>query len=575
MSITLASKRYTIGSYGGTLDSRHPDGDGIGTIFPEEPRYTVDTTYSLPTGNEWTATVTANNNAAGTGTGNRTDCGFQYALTNCALNDIITLTAGSTYTGPFTLPNKVSGSGWIYIRSSAHASLPAAGTRVAIADATNMPKIKIGAGVGEAIACDSGAHHYRFVGMEICPNASAFVYTLFTMGGGQTTLAGIPTDITIDRCYIHGDATAGSRRGIALDAVRGAVVDCYISDFKEAGADTQAVWLYNTPGPIKIHNNYLEGAGENFLTGGSDSSYGDVVPADITITGNYFFKPLSWMYPFNSATYWVVKNLFELKNGERILIEGNLFENHWAGQGQSGCAFLITCRNQSGTDHQNTTRDITIRHNRFKNICAWFSISGADDGDGNAWGSRSSQRIWIHDNEATISGLHNDGDQGGEGFIGAFLIGGGENTIVGNTDGIPAANLRIENNTIFATYRAQGAHLYFSGSTKWDSFYFRNNLCDYFTYGFSSATGGGSNTNALNNHFMTWEFEGNVAFPVASAGAGYPVGNYLAATDAAVGFTNYAAGNYLLTGASTYHNAGTDGTDIGCDIAALEAELND
>ena len=47
-----------------------------------------------------------------------------------------------------------------------------------------------------------------------------------------------------------------------------AVIDSYVSDFKEIGADNQALWAYNSPGPLKITNNYLEAAGENVLFGG-------------------------------------------------------------------------------------------------------------------------------------------------------------------------------------------------------------------------------------------------------------------------------------------------------------------
>jgi len=99
----------------GILRSDDPFGV-YGGYTPVLPQATADTTYSLPTGNTWTATNTADNNAAGTGTGNRTGCGLQYAFNNCARGDIIETTGGATYTGQFTLKYKASGSGWIYIR---------------------------------------------------------------------------------------------------------------------------------------------------------------------------------------------------------------------------------------------------------------------------------------------------------------------------------------------------------------------------------------------------------------------------------------------------------------------------
>ncbi|HXG90746.1 MAG TPA: hypothetical protein VNN73_00055, partial [Blastocatellia bacterium] len=48
------------------------------------------------------------------------------------------------------------------------------------------------------------------------------------------------------------------------------------------------------------------------------------------------------------GTRWSVKNLFELKNARRVLIDANLFENNWV-DGQSGFAILFTVRNQDGT----------------------------------------------------------------------------------------------------------------------------------------------------------------------------------------------------------------------------------
>jgi hypothetical protein len=51
----------------------------------------------------------------------------------------------------------------------------------------------------------------------------------------------------------------------------------------------------------------------------------------------------------------------------------------------------------------------------------------------------------------------------------------------------------------------------------------------------------------------------------------YPAGNYYPATMSGVGFVNLAGGNYRLASTSIYRGAATDGTDIGCDITALNA----
>ena len=54
-----------------------------------------------------------------------------------------------------------------------------------------------------------------------------------------------------------------------MNSARTAVVDSYLSDFHEVGADNQAVASWNGPGPFKIVNNYLEASSENILFGGA------------------------------------------------------------------------------------------------------------------------------------------------------------------------------------------------------------------------------------------------------------------------------------------------------------------
>jgi hypothetical protein len=43
---------------------------------------------------------------------------------------------------------------------------------------------------------------------------------------------------------------------------------------------------------------------------------------------------------------FIVKNLFELKNAQRVLFEGNVLENVWGAFSQSGFAVLLTPANQ-------------------------------------------------------------------------------------------------------------------------------------------------------------------------------------------------------------------------------------
>ena len=99
---------------------------GIAGAEPELPRVFINTNYTPPTGR--TIAVPAGGD-------------FQAAINQAQPGDIITLQAGATYTGNFTLPAK-SGTNWIVIRTSApDSSLPPPGTRITPAFASVLPKI--------------------------------------------------------------------------------------------------------------------------------------------------------------------------------------------------------------------------------------------------------------------------------------------------------------------------------------------------------------------------------------------------------------------------------------------------
>lgn len=245
---------------------------------PELPRAYIDIPSTSPTGKIISV-------AAGGA--------VQTALNAAQPGDTIVLQAGGMFWGPFTLPTKSSGTGWITVRTSTpDARFPAPGTRVTPAHAHLMPKL-VGAS-GAVIKTAAGAHHYRFIGVEISPAPGVFLYNLVTLASPDGSAAGLPHNIIFDRSYLHGDPTKGTRRGIALNSRTTAVIDSYLSDFKEVGADSWAVPAANGPGPFKIVNSYVEAAGENLMFGGADPSIVNLVPSDIDIRGNHVAKPLTW-----------------------------------------------------------------------------------------------------------------------------------------------------------------------------------------------------------------------------------------------------------------------------------------
>lgn len=491
----------------------------LGAALPAPPE-TFDSSYVAPKG----ATI----NVAAGGS-------LQAALDKARLGDKIVLAAGATFKGNFKLPNKTSGTGWIYVVSSHLSSLPPPGTRVGPANALNMPKI-VTPNIMSAMTTVANSHHFRFVGVEFAPAAGVTeTYSLVRIGNSDTSPATLPHHIVFDRCYVHGIANTNNQRGIEMDGAYVAVVDSYVSNFQQIDTDNQALFAFNTTGPLQIRNNYLEASSENVLLGGADSRAATLVPTSIEIRDNYFYKPLSLI-----PTRYPMKNLLEFKAARRVLVTGNTFENN-PQKSQNGFAVVITPRNQNGAASWTVISDIAIVDNRFINVGCGFNIAGHD----NIHTTLTTARILIRDNIVGVSGLN-----GADGRAFMFVAGGSDYTITHNTiinTALPPAHL------VSDLAMAQSV-------PKVSNFVFINNLSTPTSYGFFGS-GVGEGTRALNANFTNWTFSKNVL--VGKGAGGYPAGNFFPSSVGAVGFANFAGGNYALAASSPYNNAGTDGSDIG------------
>ena len=499
--------------------------------LPTAPK-TFQTTYAAQTG------ATLNVAAGGD---------LRAALDKAQLGDTIVLEADATWTGPFKLPNKPAGSGWIYVVSSRLSNLPPPGARISPANAANMPKILAPNG-GSALITEANSHHFRFVGIEFAPvSGSKLVYQVVTIGNKDTSPATLPSFIVFDRCYVHGDPAANSRRGIEMDGAYVAVVDSYLSHFQEDGIDSQGLLAFNTTGPLQIRNNYIEAATENVLFGGADSRSAELVPADIEISNNHFFKPLSAI-PIKK---YPMKNLLEFKSAKRVLVTGNVFENNPL-HAQAGFAILVTPRNQGGNAPWSVTSDIDFNGNTLINVGSGFNIAGLD----NYHPTLLTERILIRNNLVGVTGLN-----GADGRAFQFVAAGGDYTVDHNT---------VINTALPPATPASALTLVEARRDKINNFVFTNNLATRTKWGFFGS-GVGEGTPALNTYFTNWTFSKNAL--IDGPAPQYPAGNFFPTGVAAVRFVNYAGGNYALAADSPYKNAGTDGTDIGTS-GAPAANLN-
>src|SRR6267154_27343 len=88
------------------------------------------------------------------------------------------------------------------------------------------------------------------------------------------------------------------------------------------------------------------------------------------------WKPLAWKND-NAINKWVTKNLFELKNARRVLVEGNTFENSWV-SGQTGFAILFKSSNQDGKSPWSITEHVTFRNNIIRHASSGINILGRE-----------------------------------------------------------------------------------------------------------------------------------------------------------------------------------------------------
>jgi cellulose synthase/poly-beta-1,6-N-acetylglucosamine synthase-like glycosyltransferase len=462
---------------------------------------------------------------------------LQAAIDAAAPGDRITLQPGATYKGPFRLPRK-TGDQWVVIATASEAQLPPRGRRVAAAHASHMPRI-VGEG-DNVIQAMPGAHHYRLIGLEISPSDGTYVNTLVQLGDRETTVESQPHHILIERSYLHGDSRKGARRGVALNSRHTAVVDSYLGDFKEAGVDSQAIAGWNGAGPFRIENNYLEAAGENVMFGGADPTVAQLVPADIEVLRNYMFKPLRWKV--GHATYegaeWPIKNLFELKNARRVLVEGNVLENNWT-HAQNGFAILFTVRNQDGGAPWSAVEDVTFVNNIVRHVGGGVNILGRDDNHP----SQQTRRIAIRNN------LFLDvGGSWGAGRL--FQLLDGTNSIA------------IAHNTALQT----GSILFGGDHAAHTAFVFQSNIAPHNEHGIiGSGTEPGNQT--LARYFPRAVVRGNV---IIGGNRGlYPADNVFSSSADEAGIEHLRRGE-LRSASTRAQSTGGAGADIGQLLHAVD-----
>ena len=526
------------------------------------------------------------------------------AVEKASCGDTVQLQAGATFRRLVLPAKKCDDSHWIVVRTSAPDSkLPPEGTRLepCYAGVTSLParppfhctssenvlaKIEFeGKGRAEPVIIAPGANHYRLIGLEVTRAVStAVVYALIGPDNG-------PADhLIFDRMWIHGTAQSETVRGVMLSHIRyGAVIDSYLSDFhcvaKTGGCvDSQAIagGAGDDPmGPFKIVDDFLEAAAESVELGGGAAT---ATPTDIEIRRNHLFKPMIWMRGQPGfvggvdGNPFIVKNLFELKNAQRVLFEGNILENTWGGFSQAGYALVLGPKNQAkGSENvcpSCQVTDITIRYVTISHVASGITMAnGLSDNKGAA---KDGGRYSIHD--VVVDDIQEDLYQGFGTFAQISM------TTV-DAPSPPLHDVRIDHVTAFPS-----RSIFIFGGPRSDprmsGLSVTNSIFSVGTRTIGS-TGGGPQRNCaaqpatrapeniLHDCFSSYVFEHNL---IIEGGGGWPKNNQSVKNAAEVGFSDYRNGkngNYQLAPSSKFKRTGSDQRDVGADLEAIREATRD
>ena len=540
-------------------------------------------------------TAVSDSPAAGTTITVNAGSDLQSALNSANCGDTVHLQAGATFTGVFTFPAKsCDDNNWIIVRTSADDStLPAEGSRLTpcYAGVSSLPgrpafncastknvlaKMVAPTTATGPIIFASGANHYRLIGLEVTRTAgTGMVSSLASVAAGGTA-----NNLILDRVWLHGTPQDDTSRGVWLEGgTYISIVDSFLTDFHCVAycSDAQAIagGIGDGPvGPYKITGNFLESSGENVMFGGGSAT---TTPTDIQISQNHMFKPLTWMKGQGgfvggpNGSPFVVKNLLELKNAQRVLVDGNIMEDSWGGFSQNGFAIVITPKNQylSGINVCPICQvtDVTIRNNSIKHVGAGLQIANALAVNG---APLAGERYSIHD--IVIDDID-----------GVKYTGSSELAQVSVDAGAPLLqSVTINHVTAFPSSTLFMIGDMVATSTPMKNFVFTNSVVNAGTYPIWSTGGGVTNCayydiplTTFNACFISSAFATNAIIGSSSgAPTSWPSPNFFPTSAAAVQFVNYNGGNggdYHLQPSSPYKGKGTDGKDLGADIDAVNS----
>jgi hypothetical protein len=464
---------------------------------------------------------------------------LQDALDAAKSGDELILAAGASYVGNFTWTRCLAGH--VIVTGPKG---PGEGVRVTptIAAASQYPRL-ISTTVSPVILARNGGCRLRLSRLEItatAPNSRvSHLEGLVRLGDGETTLEAQPSEITLDRVWIHGTPTTSMKNGAIFNGRSLALIDSWIDQVRWKGIESHCVVAWAGAGPMKLVNDHFDCASIGVLLGGAARAIAGVAPSDIEVRGNHFVKDSAYKG-------YVAKNLFEVKDGQRVLLEGNVIERSWF-EAQSAMAINL----QSLTDEKNSAvqaSDITVRWNRVSQAGQCFTMSAR----GYNGVASPMRKVLLEQNLCTEIGVDS------------------MNRVLLLTADLQDVQFRHNTFIRLATPR-KGSVIYVqkgSGPSASRVDFLDNLIGPGLEYGCLFGEGK-SGSDALRKYAKQWSFVGNGCWDSHPGAAAFPAGNSFVATQADVKFNP----DWSLSSQSPFKGKASDGKDPGVDVAELQRRL--
>ncbi len=356
------------------------------------------------------------------------------------------------------------------------------------------------------------AEHVRLIGVKLeatgtagtLPNSPS--YGVVSVGSGPVTAHHLVMDQVVIDQPLSGLSSQLSRVTGSDVAITNSYFRTYAypGSYAYGGAYAQGI-LGDGSTRMNFYNNYIAATTMCFFVQGGN---GFNHATDITYRRNYCtWRPADNNQDQDSRQQW------ELKDGERVLADGNLFVNQWHGGivGSLNPTIAMSTRSETGRNSQNTIADVQFTNNTLKNIPGGFFITGDETGSVN-YSAKGGHRYKITNNLITALDGYVQTQNGGYGnnsSSGGFLLELGQGL----------EDLNFSHNTVCCSHRGVWPSIIVGYGNRISGLRMQHNLFDYSkdthvianAGGLDTTSGGGTSAPAVNTSSFTTVFQSFVS----------------------------------------------------------------